>query len=70
MDQVGGSGSRAAMSRKVLVLGGSGYLGQFLVEDLATTDQVRQACAVALDAETCLDRIKPVRGRVRQMFVL
>lgn len=28
------------MGRKVLIIGGSGYLGQFLVEDLATTEQV------------------------------
>ena len=35
------SGERAAMAQQtVLITGGSGYLGQFLVEDFAKTDKV------------------------------
>lgn len=36
------------MSRRLLIVGGSGYLGQFLVEDLATTDQVKHLLTCAL----------------------
>jgi tRNA A37 N6-isopentenylltransferase MiaA len=42
------TGCQPAMSRRLLIVGGSGYLGQFLVEDLATTNQVRDLLTRAL----------------------
>lgn len=47
VEPVVASGERAAMAQQsVIITGGSGYLGQFLVEEFAKTDKVAPKCPI------------------------